>query len=143
MRVRVAGVLLKGGAILLVKHRKRGKNYWLLPGGRVQLGESTQDALKRELSEELSIDVEIGELLFVVEAIKGRDEQIIQPTFSISAKDTDVLKLGADKRVVDFDFFLHDKLGDLIIYPDIKDELIELLKSGNISHKYIYKKWID
>jgi ADP-ribose pyrophosphatase YjhB (NUDIX family) len=143
MRVRVAGVLLQQRAILLVKHRKAGKEYWLLPGGGVALGESTQDALKREFSEELNIDVEIGVLLFVVETKKDSGEHIIQPTFSISVKDTDVLKVGADKRVVDFNFFLHDKLGDIIIYPDIKDELVELLKSGKISRKYVYKKWID
>jgi ADP-ribose pyrophosphatase YjhB (NUDIX family) len=143
MRVRVAGVLLQQGAILLVKHRKEGKDYWLLPGGGVGLGESTRDALKREFSEELNIHVEIGELLFVVEAIKDRNEHIIQPTFSIRVRDTALLELGVDRRVVDYHFFLHDKIGDLKIYPDIKDELIELLKSGKISRKYVYKKWID
>jgi ADP-ribose pyrophosphatase YjhB (NUDIX family) len=143
MRVRVAGVLIQEGAILLVKHRKEGKDYWLLPGGGVRLGESTRNAVKREFSEELNIHIEIGELLFVVETIRVGDEHIIQPTFSISAKRTDIPKLGVDRRVVDFNFFLHDKLGDLIIYPDIKDELIELLTSKKISRKYVYKKWID
>ncbi len=45
--------------ILLCRHEKPGKEYWLLPGGGVNSGESLVDALHRELHEEVGIDEEI------------------------------------------------------------------------------------
>ena len=45
--------------MLLCRHEKPGKEYWLLPGGGVNGGESLADALHRELLEEVGIDDEI------------------------------------------------------------------------------------
>ena len=57
-RIRVSAVLGWRGQILLCRHEKPGKEYWLLPGGGVQSGESLVDALHRELREELGLDDE-------------------------------------------------------------------------------------
>ena len=35
-RIRVAGLLINGGRVLLVRHEKDGRSYWLLPGGGVE-----------------------------------------------------------------------------------------------------------
>ncbi len=42
--------------ILLCRHEKPGREYWLLPGGGVNSGESLVEALRRELAEEVGID---------------------------------------------------------------------------------------
>jgi len=47
------------GRILLCRQEKPGKEYWLLPGGGVNSGESLLEALYRELTEELGIEYEI------------------------------------------------------------------------------------
>ena len=54
-RIRVSAVLRWRGRILLCKQEKPGKEYWLLPGGGVNSGESLVEALRRELAEEVGI----------------------------------------------------------------------------------------
>jgi 8-oxo-dGTP diphosphatase len=58
-RIRVSAILRWRGRILLCRHEKPGKEYWLLPGGGVNSGESLVDALHRELAEEIGIDEEL------------------------------------------------------------------------------------
>jgi 8-oxo-dGTP diphosphatase len=54
-RIRVSAILLREDRILLCRHEKGDKEYWLLPGGGVNSGESLVDALHRELKEEVGI----------------------------------------------------------------------------------------
>ena len=58
-RIRVSALLRWEDRILLCRHEKPGKEYWLLPGGGVNSGETLLDALHRELYEEVGIDEEI------------------------------------------------------------------------------------
>jgi 8-oxo-dGTP diphosphatase len=55
-RIRVSAVLRWNDRILLCRHEKHGKEYWLLPGGGVNSGESLVNALRRELEEEVGIN---------------------------------------------------------------------------------------
>jgi 8-oxo-dGTP diphosphatase len=55
-RIRVSAILRWRGRILLCRHEKGGKEYWLLPGGGVNSGESLVSALQRELYEECGIE---------------------------------------------------------------------------------------
>jgi 8-oxo-dGTP diphosphatase len=54
-RIRVSAILRWRGSVLLCRHEKPGKEYWLLPGGGVNSGESLVDALHREIAEEIGI----------------------------------------------------------------------------------------
>jgi 8-oxo-dGTP diphosphatase len=58
-RIRVSAILRRESRILLVRHEKRGREYWLLPGGGVGVGETLLQALKRELAEEVGIAEEV------------------------------------------------------------------------------------
>lgn len=59
-----AGILKKNNTILV---GQRPENHtlaglWEFPGGKIELGESPEQALARELEEELGVEAEIGEL---------------------------------------------------------------------------------
>ena len=58
-RIRVSAILRWNERLLLCRHEKPGKEYWLLPGGGVHAGESLADALHRELSEEVGLEDEL------------------------------------------------------------------------------------
>ena len=143
MRLRVAGVLVHDKNLLLVQHEKDGKIYWLLPGGGVRLGEPLYDSLKREFYEELNLRIAVHGLFFVVETISPQGDHILQPTFHVTAENIDETQLGSDKRVVDYAFFLQDTVNELLIYPDIKEEMLVFLKSSRINQRYVLKPWID
>jgi 8-oxo-dGTP diphosphatase len=51
----VSAILRWHGRILLCRHEKGDRQYWLLPGGGVNSGESLTRALHRELAEEIGI----------------------------------------------------------------------------------------
>ncbi len=46
---------------LLLKEKVHKKNIWDLPGGKIEYGETPQETLKREVKEELWIDVKVGQ----------------------------------------------------------------------------------
>src|SRR5437879_11122049 len=56
------------GKILLAKSHKWFDKY-TLPGGHIEVGESMVDAVRREVKEEVGLDVEVVEMLLVQEAI--------------------------------------------------------------------------
>ena len=62
---RVAIFLKHNNRVLL--HKSKQFNFWNMPGGRVQLGESTLEAIQRELKEELDIVVDNLKLICVWE----------------------------------------------------------------------------
>jgi ADP-ribose pyrophosphatase YjhB (NUDIX family) len=51
----------------VLPHRGEADDFWSLPGGTFEFGEPSGVALRREMREELDVDVVVGRLLFVVE----------------------------------------------------------------------------
>jgi len=62
---RVAGIAVHEGSVLL--HQAEGEDFWTFPGGRAEFGETAEQTLKREMREEIGIEVEVVRLLWFVE----------------------------------------------------------------------------
>jgi ADP-ribose pyrophosphatase YjhB (NUDIX family) len=65
--LRAVGVILDKDERRVLIHRAAHEDFWALPGGRVEMGESAAEAFVREMREELGVEVEVGRLLWVVE----------------------------------------------------------------------------
>jgi 8-oxo-dGTP diphosphatase len=63
-----AGVIIEKKKVLVAQRREGAHRglLWEFPGGKVQEGEDPRKALRRELKEELKVDVEVGKILEAV-----------------------------------------------------------------------------
>jgi ADP-ribose pyrophosphatase YjhB (NUDIX family) len=71
--VRTVGLAIHDEQVLL--HRAAHDTWWALPGGRIELHESSADALVREMREEMGVEVEPLRLLWVLERFFGSSQR--------------------------------------------------------------------
>ena len=90
-------ILNNEGKILLVKTYK-WKNQYIIPGGHVEVGETMEQALKREIKEETNLDISDLKFLCVKENIFGKEyhkkKHFIWLTFSCRANSDNVTLNG-------------------------------------------------
>lgn len=82
--VGVGAVVVRGGRALVVRraHEPR-KGEWSLPGGLLDLGESLEDAARREVKEETGLDVELGPIIETFDRVHRDGEGRVRYHFVI------------------------------------------------------------
>jgi 8-oxo-dGTP diphosphatase len=62
MRIRSAAILIQNNSLALMERRRDGRHYFSFPGGGVDAGETPEQAVVREVSEELGVEVRVVRL---------------------------------------------------------------------------------
>jgi ADP-ribose pyrophosphatase YjhB (NUDIX family) len=125
-RIRVSAILRWQGRVLLCRQEKPGKQYWLLPGGGVDAGETLAEALRRELREELGIeaDTHLEGPVAIVDSISPRGlgprKHVVHIIFAtdLSHRSLDDVETR-DAAVRGARLFSPGELDDVVVHPPI------------------------
>jgi len=93
--VRVSAIIIRGDSILLMHRRKKGKEYWVFPGGGVEDYETVEEGLVREVKEETNLDVlHIREKVMIYNEASEKEE----PFFICKVSDGTPEIVGEEKH---------------------------------------------
>jgi len=140
IRIRIAGIYIENGKILLVKHRKNNREYYLLPGGGQHTGEKAPQTLVREWKEELGLDIVPGEFLFLGESIPPDIESrkhVYQMVFSVTSISGEIV-LHGDEILVAHAWVDINLLPNLVLYPLCMNQLLACIHGENRSSYETY-----
>ena len=139
---RVCAVIISDGKILAM-HDERSP-YFYLPGGRVKMGETAEDAVIREVREELGIIAKIARPLWLNQAFFTEDVDHLRYHelciyFLMDISETDLLERGnvftvnEGKKTHIFEWLDFDQLKEEYFYPSfLKKEIFNLLNEFTI-----------
>ncbi len=126
IRIRTSGILSEKGKVLLVQHEKNGKQYWLLPGGGVDFGETLTEALEREFLEETSLKVKAGKPILVSEVAAPDGSRHGLHFVFLVKRISGKLKVIPDKRLRSACFMPWEEISRLAFFPNIGRLLLTL-----------------
>ena len=126
--VRVSAIITNEQAqILLVKHRKQNREYWVLPGGHLDFGETIAQCAERELKEETSLQTKFIKMLALSESLAPDSSRHIINIFVLLGEVRGQIKIdGCEEIVCGAEYKNIAELDQLTVYPQIN----QFIKTG-------------
>lgn len=129
--------------ILLVRHRKGNRQYWVLPGGRLEYGETFHECAVRELLEETGLSVEVDKIVFLSEAIAPDRSRHIVNVYLTARVTGGVMKVGNEPVLAGVDYLPLDELNRLTLYPPVSREILKSMEIGfSDGIQYLGNLWV-
>jgi 8-oxo-dGTP diphosphatase len=144
-RIRVAALLLIGGRVVLVRHRRGGRTYHLLPGGGVEYGETLDGALVREALEETGLSVRAVKPLFISDTLApGGGPHVVNITFLAEVAGGEITRSPRDARVEAVDLVDPDELAGVDLRPPMAGPIADAVRAGFPDGAvYLGVRWTD
>jgi len=141
-RIRAAGVLIRDGAMLLLRVKDFSGEYWIPPGGGLEAEDkSTKQCLIREFREEAGLAVEVGELICVREFYETHLDRYNAEFFYLIDDYqgvphlSNLVGLNDENYIQALDWVPIPLLEDMRIYPkELKGKLLDLIEAGQFSN---------
>ncbi len=129
MKTAARVIILNQGKVLLIHRLKYGKEYYVLPGGSIEKGETPQQAAIREIKEETNFDITLDKILWKMKEKVNREFKL--GYYFVAKSFTGNLKLGwpergrqSDTNIYLFEWVPVTKLKDYLLYPKgIKEKI--------------------
>lgn len=129
------GLCISDKHVLLLQ--KKGEAHYFLPGGRVEVGEGYEYALKREIEEELDKTCVINSLIGVIEHefvhYSGKDYYEVGLFFDITIDGLSAGDVNSNEEELEFHWHPIDQLEDINIKPRPVIDLVRQLAKGDTS----------
>lgn len=118
-----AAIFHQGKILLLLRSRpsKGEHGFWELPGGRMNLGERYEDAVKREVFEETGLKISVVRPLTVFDAKRDADTQVVGITFLCTLEGEDMNIILSDEHL-ESEWVSFDHLGTKKVIPGLNKE---------------------
>ena len=132
-QVAVGAIVFKNSKVLLVlRANPPSEKMWSIPGGRVELGETLQEAAEREIKEETGITIRAKEPVFTFEVIDRDAAGRVRFHYVIIDLAADYLsgEPYAGDDAVDTDWISAEDLKGLAVSPTTLEVLKQLFKFG-------------
>jgi len=111
-------LVIRDGKMAAIRIRDAGEEWFIMPGGGMEPEETLAEAVRREVMEELGLEVECGELLFVVEGVRGEAFHRVDLVFECRVlRDAPEAVLHADTNQAGVEWLEISSLSTQPLYP--------------------------
>jgi 8-oxo-dGTP diphosphatase len=129
MKTRPSAIILADNKLLTLKYNYNGNLLYAIPGGNLEFGEKLEVALKRELEEEIGLEIEVQNLLFLAEVHQQNKDtlhcvftaKVVSGTPQLNPNETTALEIC---------WLPIETIENYNLYPNIKTQIKEHFLEG-------------